>query len=94
MEELLKNFLEQDKKYKKEKIIDTGKYAKSEIIVGKETEEAPIVEVDLSNCTPIEVAKLIACLEATRETLIKQCPMALLLSKTMDYEYEATTIEK
>jgi hypothetical protein len=62
-----------DTKGLKKQIIESGEYARIEIVVGSETRIA-IPEIQLYNVGPIEMACLILAAESTIEKIKEKCP--------------------
>lgn len=69
-------------KQKRESILSSGQYAKMEVIIGK-NDNLPVVILEARKVTSKEMAYLITSLKQTMEVIIKQDPIAGLLSLGM-----------
>ncbi len=78
---------------RKEKMIKSEHYARSEIVVSKDDWKEPYAEVRLKNVSNKEIAILIIALQNTLNQLRKECPKAniiseLLNSKVQTFSYD------
>lgn len=77
IEKINKNEYEEQRK---KSILEKGEYARLEIII-EPNDNLPIVNTQLSNCTSMEVARLITTMKATYKQLQKMYPKEAIMSE-------------
>lgn len=68
---------------RREEILKSGKYARVEIVVGKEEYKEPVVQVTAKGVNSVVMGSVLASLKAVVESIIKRDKLAGILAEEM-----------